>query len=1135
MQSPISFSQEEDVFNLLRNLGQLATDANKSVKDLSSLGFRSVPIEDFNVLQVQLNSLTNEDYSRTLTFSPSEILQIDHVAKLIDIVDSAIKTEKLLNDELIENSLSDGMLRKLCAAIDSNNPDISDKIPFNTFISAYEQLRIKLDLMEKIQPILIESSSILQTNILTEDQASVNLAISQVCKQIDRSILPFRSDFIESAINSTIAGDIAATATALRLDRLKLELQFDLSIAPGDADLQDLKNTLLSKRLFSFLTPTWRSSMRLIKRFYRLDSADTNGVAESIGKLLDYRSNARRFTENVIYRRTFPNIFDGVETDLDRLKSIVEFYHIIKRELLNISTYGNSLYAEVKNASAHVFEWYAKKYEIFDAYFQQQSDCIQALQDAGTVILIPSFSSLLESSKQLSNQNDKIKSILSTVAVSRNLTLSKIKSLRSSLCRYSSVVKSFDENQLASDMGVAFDIGSAQTIRKKLEDLLKVVKKTEGIPNDANALILSSNGFDFIQSIIPKVSSINQYLDLRNRLAEQMPKAFNFTEFWQTSNGSNIVTIDMVVNKLENVKLERESFSKWCDLLNHVSLLKSIGLEPIIASFYQKKTIEVPFPEYELLYKYLVYVSLSNRVLREDNSLGTFSRITHEHARRSFKEIDVQLKQLNSEVLAHRISRKIIPQGVGGRSPKEFTNLTLLRHELTKQKAHIPIRQLLARSYDALVALKPCFMMGPLSVAQYLAPKAEKFDVLIMDEASQVKPEDTIGLFARAKQVIIVGDSNQLPPTGFFDTIGENVEDDEESVIDNSESILEVCRPILQGVRRLKWHYRSQHQSLISFSNRHFYEDDLVVFPSPVENSETTGVKHIYVENGVYHNQTNLIEAQRLVEDLVKMTAQFPKRSYGIVTLNKKQAMVIEDEIERVRKEDHIFEHFLTESKQEDQLFVKNLENVQGDERDVIFISTTFGRDKDNNFLQKFGPIVGKNGWRRLSVLFTRAKQHIRIFSSFHGGEIRINDRKEQRGLLALSDYLIFAAKGVDHSYSTTRNEPENDFEKAVGGCLTRNGYEIEYQLGVSGYLIDIVVKHPRLPSNYVIAVECDGATYHSAKTARDRDRLREGHLRNLGWRHIHRIWSTDWFRRRIDEEKRLLNAVERAIADFSY
>ncbi len=648
--------------------------------------------------------------------------------------------------------------------------------------------------------------------------------------------------------------------------------------------------------------------------------------------------------------------------------------------------------------------------------------------------------------------------------------------------------------------------------------------------------VLCPEGLETLQEIIEHLNHIAVYHDAFKQMTASLPNAKTLVEFWGYSGTDENEQIIAIISKLDELDVETGAFATWCAVLNAHAELKNLGLDAIVSSFI---TQDVPFSDYSPLYHFLMYHTLSNEVLRTNHVLGSFARVTHENLRSSFKEIDLELQKLNAQKLSCELSRKPIPEGDGGRSPKEFTDARLIRHEIGKQKAHVPIRQLVNRAYDTLVAIKPCFMMGPLSVAQYIPPHRAKFDILIMDEASQVKPEDAIGVLARAKQVVVVGDSNQLPPTGFFDTLGGDDNPDEETTIGNSESILDVCKPLFQPLRRLRWHYRSQHQSLISFSNSHFYDNDLIIFLSPTAHSHTAGVKHVYVSDGIYTSQSNPIEAQRIVKEIMEMIEKQPNLTYGIVTLNAKQKMVIEDEIGRVRKDNPVFDSYISDSEQTDEgFFVQNLESVQGHERDVIFISV--GASMDENGILKnsyFGPITHENGWRRLNVLFTRAKQHVRIFSSFQPERIKIDDTKEQRGLRALKDYLNYAITGIDNHSYLTGQEPDSDFERAVGNFLTSKGYDVVYQLGVKskdgikkGYRIDMVVKHPQCPTDYVLAIECDGATYHSARSARDRDRLREENLRKLGWSHIHRVWSTDWFRRRDQEEARLLQAVESAI-----
>jgi superfamily I DNA and/or RNA helicase len=303
--------------------------------------------------------------------------------------------------------------------------------------------------------------------------------------------------------------------------------------------------------------------------------------------------------------------------------------------------------------------------------------------------------------------------------------------------------------------------------------------------------------------------------------------------------------------------------------------------------------------------------------------------------------------------------------------------MALITNELNKQKRHIPIRQLIRRSGNALVALKPCFMMGPLSVAQYLAPGQLNFDLVVMDEASQLKPEDAIGALARGGQVVIVGDPKQLPPTSFFQRVSLDTEDDDlkdsRAAVEEGESILDVASTLFQPVRRLRWHYRSRHHSLIAFSNQEFYQRDLIIFPSACHDDPSLGVSHHFVPDGVFANSRNPREAAVVVEAVLDHLREHPTESLGVVTLNFEQRELVEELLDRRLRDDPFALAYMERMKGgQETLFVKNLENVQGDERDVIFISTTYGPDTRGNQFQRFGPINGPNGHRRLNVLFTR-------------------------------------------------------------------------------------------------------------------------------------------------------------------
>jgi len=345
----------------------------------------------------------------------------------------------------------------------------------------------------------------------------------------------------------------------------------------------------------------------------------------------------------------------------------------------------------------------------------------------------------------------------------------------------------------------------------------------------------------------------------------------------------------------------------------------------------------------------------------------------------------------------------------------------------------------------------------------------------------------------------------------------------------DAESILDVCSSHFRPTRSLRWHYRSQHHSLIAFSNHSFYRGNLIIFPSPYGQGGKLGVRAVYLADAIYENQTNLREAKRVVEAVVEHIAKRPNESLGIVTLNIKQrdliAELLDERLRSVRGADTYREHWITEGA---PLFIKNLENVQGDERDAIVISTTFGKPPGSNSVrQNFGPISRQGGWRRLNVLFTRAKRSIALYTSMRPEDI-VMDGTTPDGTKALRNYLEYARTGSLSTVEETGRDADSDFEISVMDMLKLRGYEVTPQLGVAGYRIDIAVKHPDAQGSYLAAIECDGATYHSALSVRDRDRIRQEILESLGWRgRIWRIWSTDWFRTPRQETEKLISFLE--------
>jgi len=462
----------------------------------------------------------------------------------------------------------------------------------------------------------------------------------------------------------------------------------------------------------------------------------------------------------------------------------------------------------------------------------------------------------------------------------------------------------------------------------------------------------------------------------------------------------------------------------------------------------------------------------------------------------------------------------------------------ILKRELSKQRKIIPLRRLFKEVPNLLATLKPCIMMSPLSVSLYLQADGYKFDLVIFDEASQICTEDAIGAIIRGKQVIIAGDRFQLPPTSFFNaTYSDNdfdiYDDDYDENFNAFDSILDEASNVMPE-RTLKWHYRSRYENLIAFSNDRIYKHELTTFPSNIENMINTGVEYIYVKDGVYDrgSRKNNIKEARCVADLVfEHFRQYPNRSLGVVTFSESQQQAIENVIRQKRIASTEYESFFSEENEE-EFFVKNLENVQGDERDTIIFSIGYGKDANGTMYMNFGPLSKNGGYRRLNVAITRAKYNLKLVGSIQPSDINL-DKTNSEGVKMLRQYIEFAINGTKYldKEVALSNEVSADssFEEAIYDFLIKNGYLVKTQVGCSGYRIDMAVKHPTIEGVFVLGIECDGLSYHNVRTVRERDRLRQGILEGMGWK-IYRIWSTDWVKDEKTEGEKLLFAIQEAI-----
>jgi very-short-patch-repair endonuclease len=528
-------------------------------------------------------------------------------------------------------------------------------------------------------------------------------------------------------------------------------------------------------------------------------------------------------------------------------------------------------------------------------------------------------------------------------------------------------------------------------------------------------------------------------------------------------------------------------------------------------------------------------------VWEADDELRYFRSNEHERLRQKFQQQDEWQLKYNRDYAAAKLSNSEVTEGYKGRTAADHTNYALLRREMGKKRRHLPIRKLVDRAGNAIQDLCPCWMMNPLACAQFLKPGVVDFDIVIMDEASQLNPEDAWGAIARGKQLVVVGDPKHMPPSDFFTAALEDDENpDEEEEIDGgkAESILDAAQASVWS-SLLQWHYRSRQETLIAPANSFSYDNRLVLFPHPHRNHPELGIRYKHIANATVTTGKviNVAEAEA-VANRVREIALFEysrpakhRLSLGVVTMNLHQQDCIIDLLTEMRGQDRAFDlamGALEAGENEEPLFIRNLENIQGDERDIMILSCTYGPQTPGGTpAQRFGPLNREGGERRFNVLITRAKCRMEVFASLRSDQIVVDGKRQ--GVRDFHLFLKYAESGVlETPGETTSREADSPFEIQVEAVLIRAGFSVARQVGVAGYFIDLAVKHPQNPGLFAIGVECDGETYHSSRAARDRDRLRESILRERGW-NLHRIWSTDWFVNPQQEKAKLIDAVQAA------
>lgn len=609
-------------------------------------------------------------------------------------------------------------------------------------------------------------------------------------------------------------------------------------------------------------------------------------------------------------------------------------------------------------------------------------------------------------------------------------------------------------------------------------------------------------------------------------LLTQLAEVFSGLKFKgndEVSEHPQDASLVAVATLLERWIANPEGLPQWVAYVSRAKQAEVKGLSDLVERL---ATGDVPATEAISAFQLAYYEAVLSAMTDNDPELSRFDGEQHSQTVERFTQFDQQRMEFaRQQVLAAHHTK--IPQRGGATGPT-----AVLMGEMVKRSRHMPIRKLMGRCAPVVQALKPVFMMSPLSVAQFLPPTELDFDMLVIDEASQVQPVDALGSVARAKQLVIVGDEKQLPPTRFFAKVlgdDEDKTEDEASAAD-VESVLGLCRARGLPERMLRWHYRSRHQSLIAVSNSEFYDNKLFIVPSPFTSEAGIGLRFNHLPNAVYERgktSTNPEEAKAVAHAVIEHAGRHPNLSLGVATFSSQQRRAIIDQLELLRRQHPETEGFFG-GHPEEPFFVKSLENIQGDERDVIFISVGYGRDANRHMTMNFGPLNKEGGERRLNVLISRAKSRCEVFSSITDEDIDI-ERARGRGTAAFKLFLHYARTGRLVIARDAPSPNQRVFEDEVASALRARGFSLHTDVGIAGLFVAIAVADPNRPGRYVLGIECDGEWYRDSRSARDRDRLREAALRDKGWE-IYRIWSSDWFQRPQAELEKVIRVIENAI-----
>ena len=984
---------------------------------------------------------------------------------------------------------------------------------------------------------LFEKANSLSKELGLEPVTTINelIAFVRTSNALNRAknIHPTLKWFVSESLNA-IKNDLhihkefhISVATAME----KILSRFDMEILEWNCYpmLQRFRSEYNS--IFRFLNSNYYKDLKQLKSFLKNGGKLTHADALDVLNTLKVISDKRAFINNNtgLYKENYGSYYNGLNTEWGVVEGVIEQFENIIEELhtKSVEFQENFVNDNLSYFKIEQFNTIANIDEIYELFERLQSIIRYKFDEKSSYVDIKSFC-------------DK------TCLISENFVgkFNGFESLRKEKCDFRSIISDLE-------LVITLNEKNKEIIEQKtlIDSLYK--EYYNGIATDWDRLISAlkyaatlrqlTNKYSlprvFVESVCNNTKtisfckeSLSKILECFSGVQERMKW---YASLFDKSVDFNTVHIKDLIARLSACMNKKHLLEEWVDYCHYREQCNKIGLSEYISIL----------EENEFDYNYIVgsylkrfYRLWLDAVLPNFKAVCDFRGRTQTQLIKEFGDLDkAQFKIAQARIRERALNR--MPDFNSINDARD--EIAILKRELNKKKRVMPLRKLFMEIPNLVTSLRPCFMMSPLSVSVFLEAQSYNFDMVVFDEASQVHTEDAIGAIMRGKQVIIVGDTKQLPPTNFFSTSlnDEEFDVDSEDVVDDCagayESILDEAVAVLPE-RSLRWHYRSRHEHLIAFSNIKIYNGQLITFPSTNESCQDCGVEYVHVKNGVYDRggkKNNVIEAQKVAELVFEHFRKHPNRSLGVVTFSEAQQNAIDTAIRERRLQNPKLDRFFIEDKEE-PFFIKNLENVQGDERDTIIFSIGYAKDNKGIMYMNFGPLSREGGYRRLNVAITRAKHNVKLVGSIQPTDIDL-EKTTSEGVKMLRSYIEFAQQGIvaienELTYGNAISF-DSPFEESVYDFLQSKGYEVVTQVGCSGFRIDMAVKHPTQNGKFAIGIECDGATYHSSRTARERDRLRQTVLEDMGWV-IYRIWSTDWIKDQRNEEEKLLNAIEGAL-----